>query len=570
MTPSTPEPPRPVAEAYPALQRRLRPLRRRAWALAAERSALTGGIAALVISAILAFSHLLRWLWVEWWYYLALVGMGLALGWLVGLVRPPRAFAVARLAEHRLRLRERLSSALALGASQPDDEMVGALVADAAGRLQGVRPRRLFPRRYGRRGQLFLALSLLLGCLAVLPQTPLFQSAATRAERAAMREVGRRLVRRARDLHRLPVSVQRRRLRDQVAENLKRLGKDLQRGRVERKQALLKLAKADRQLEPLRRDFTGRKSLAQAASQLQKSSAEMAQQRMGEQQQALKALKEAERLAKHPELPGQRLSPEQMKQLEKLARASPQSQAQQMLNLDSDLAAIMAQLLAKKDLQEALAILRRLASRLQKQAGPGGKPPKLTPEEMKRLAEEMRRLAKALKGTDLDRLAKQLLELAKALERGDLRMCARCAGGLGGLCVGLGGLGLGSGSGFGFGAGFGLGMSGGGVGFGPGRGPGNGMARYPGAGNINRQDAQRIPTRHYDTLVQGDLGEQGDLTAIQVLGAPDKAGKSQVPYYQVYPDYAKAAEHALDREEVPAPYRQRVKDYFESLRPGGR
>lgn len=104
---------------------------------------------------------------------------------------------------------------------------------------------------------------------------------------------------------------------------------------------------------------------------------------------------------------------------------------------------------------------------------------------------------------------------------------------------------------------------------GKGVGPGDGLARYDpnAAHNVNRQAATRIPTQHYDTRIPGQQGEQGEAYGIQVLGAPDQKGRGQVPYYRVYSDYSKAAERALDREDVPGPYRDRVKTYFESLKP---
>ena len=99
-------------------------------------------------------------------------------------------------------------------------------------------------------------------------------------------------------------------------------------------------------------------------------------------------------------------------------------------------------------------------------------------------------------------------------------------------------------------------------------GPGDGMARWDAnVYGVNREAATRIPTQHYDTQIPGQTGNKGESYSIQVLGAPDKSGKSQVPYYRVYSDYSKAAEHALDREEVPGPYKDRVKTYFESLKP---
>ena len=95
------------------------------------------------------------------------------------------------------------------------------------------------------------------------------------------------------------------------------------------------------------------------------------------------------------------------------------------------------------------------------------------------------------------------------------------------------------------------------------------MAQYDqkAAHQVNRGSPTRISTRHYNTRIPGQQGEQGESYSIQVLGEPDRPGKAKVPYYQVYSNYSKAAEHALDREEVPSPYRQRVKNYFESLKP---
>ena len=110
-------------------------------------------------------------------------------------------------------------------------------------------------------------------------------------------------------------------------------------------------------------------------------------------------------------------------------------------------------------------------------------------------------------------------------------------------------------------------------GLGPGIGPGNGLAKYfPNMPhNVYRGASTRIPTQHYDTFIPGQQGSKGETySSIQVLGAPDKPGKAQVPYYRVYSDYSKAAENALNREEVPGPYKERVKSYFESLKPASR
>jgi len=85
--------------------------------------------------------------------------------------------------------------------------------------------------------------------------------------------------------------------------------------------------------------------------------------------------------------------------------------------------------------------------------------------------------------------------------------------------------------------------------------------------NVNTGPSTRIPAKHYDTRIPGQFGETGEAYSIQILGPPDKPGKATVPYYEVYSDYSKAAEHALTREDVPGAYRDRVKTYFESLNP---
>jgi hypothetical protein len=109
-------------------------------------------------------------------------------------------------------------------------------------------------------------------------------------------------------------------------------------------------------------------------------------------------------------------------------------------------------------------------------------------------------------------------------------------------------------------------MSGNGKGVGPGDGMGQYNANAP--HDVNRTDSPtRIKTQHYDTKITGQQGNKGDAYSVQIIGEPDQPGKAKVPYYKVYSDYSKAAEHALDKDNVPPTYRTRVRDYFDSLKP---
>lgn len=68
------------------------------------------------------------------------------------------------------------------------------------------------------------------------------------------------------------------------------------------------------------------------------------------------------------------------------------------------------------------------------------------------------------------------------------------------------------------------------------------------------------------TKVSSQLGKSGMIfPAGETKGAPDATAPSSVPYTKVYASYSKAAENALEKEQVPPAYRQRVKKYFSSL-----
>lgn len=68
------------------------------------------------------------------------------------------------------------------------------------------------------------------------------------------------------------------------------------------------------------------------------------------------------------------------------------------------------------------------------------------------------------------------------------------------------------------------------------------------------------------THVPGVAGGPGESPAFVTRGAPD-AVSSSTPDMEVYLQYRRAAESALQRETVPPEYRQPVKKYFDSIKP---
>jgi hypothetical protein len=564
------------------LNHRLAGLRRRVRILIAERAALSGGALAAAASLVLAVLDKFRVLRTDWEYLLALVAVGLAAGWVWGFWRELSDFDVARVTEKRLALKERLSSALALGGQAQENVMIPALLTDAGHQLERVNATQLFPRRFGRQAKIFLVALVVLAATIILPELAPFQTTRTRNERTALRQSGEKLVKLANRIEKKPAPQSAKKLLGQVALNMKKLGKDMQTGRVTRKEALVKLNKLEKQMQQADKEANlsrSEKSLTQAAQDMKTGQKALEKMRAAERNKILSQLAAAQAKPGTEGKGSQQMSEAQRKALEKQAQAlQQQSPAQQMLNLDKALADKLAELMQKGDAQEAMKILQQLSEKMANDQ----EMKKLTPEEMKQLAEELKQISEALQKTDLDKLAKEMLEMAKAMQRGDMKKMKECnkkvslmgmpGGGKGMSLLGPSAMSQmsscrsslqGSGNSK---------NGGGGNSSGKGTGPGDGMSRYDpnNPSNINRDPPSRIKAQFYDTKIPGKVGDQGESFSLQVLGEPDKTGKAQVPYYKVYSDYSKAAEHALNREEVPPAYKGRVKDYFDSLKPEGK
>ncbi len=124
--------------------------------------------------------------------------LGLLAGALWGMTRRVRALDVARLTEQRLDLKERLSTAVALAPlrAAADVLLLARQIADAeAHAARGLDLRAALPLRLPRRGWAALATLLAVFFWWFLPTLPSFQTPRARAERAAVRRAGERLVR---------------------------------------------------------------------------------------------------------------------------------------------------------------------------------------------------------------------------------------------------------------------------------------------------------------------------------------------------------------------------------------
>ena len=492
---------------------------------------------------------------------------------IAALVWPLSDQIIAMSADTRLRLWDRLATAIELSRSPRPSGMERAQVMDAVDCVGRLRPREAYPLRADRVTKAMLICLIALLAVQLLPIPALLLSQRERDEREGLRRVAQKLEPVAKKLEAEADRTDDEEAR-RVARTLKKLARDLRMGKLDKKQALLDLAEVEKQLKSLEKGIKppslktakraaeqmsrqGRQGLAAKARELAKLAAK----------QGDRALKEKlEKLAKKAE------AAKKSEELRKLARELEQSATKLGTELSpSALVDTLAAAIGNEDWEGALAELSALQIGLD---GPGRE---LSEKEVRELAEQLRKLAEGLKDTDLKALAECLQQACQCLGEGDctgaaaclgkagaaagrkglrgvrLREATReagecagwCAGGLRGRCAGSG--------------------SGAGMGVGPDRGTRQGIPPgTPGASLYapRRTDVETTPER-----VRSHVRPGGEMltTPTTTRGAPSSATDSRVPYYEVIGDYSRAAEEALESEEVPPAYRPTVRQYFESL-----
>lgn len=299
------------------LQRRLR------W-LVAQRCAVIGLAAASVVACLMAAAAQLHWAPNAVDFILPVLAAGALAGFLYGLTRRISSLAAARLADQRLDLKERLSTAVALavpsaehrtdrsdrtdqsdaadapatGAGSPTrSPLLEVQLSDAAAHAESLRPGQVFPWRLPREARYCAATLVLLLGIVYLPALPFFHSQKERAEAEAIQAAGR-------DYQHEADRIERRRTGDptsdevvaRVAQNLRQLGRDQQRGRLTKKEALLRASEMRQTLEKAGLQFGMQpesKSVEQAAEELRKAAERQGQQGDPKTAQALQRASES-------------------------------------------------------------------------------------------------------------------------------------------------------------------------------------------------------------------------------------------------------------------------------------
>jgi hypothetical protein len=346
-------------ESNAVLRDRVGQLRRRVRLLVTARWVFAALLAASLLCSIFVVLDRLAWITAPPEYLAGLLALGAVVGAAIGLTRPISLMDAAQLADRRLGLKERLSSGIDFLQRGASDPMTAAQLADAAEHSQRLRPREVFPFRAPREARFFLGSLLLLGALVFLPELSVFQSPKVRAEKTAIKKEGEQIEKLAKDYkkHDLERNSQ---IAKRIAANMQALGQEMRRGRINKKQALLRMGRLTKELKDAQRQVAMAntpRSLDQAALDMKKASENA------------------------------------------LRRGANPGGAKMMAD--------MARALENKDFQGAAQLLQQLAQKLENG--------ELKPEEAKAAADALSKMAAAMKGTSLDAAGQQMQEAAKRL-----------------------------------------------------------------------------------------------------------------------------------------------------------
>lgn len=556
------------------------------------------------------------------WRLVVSPALGLFVGAIYGLLRPIPTVALLRLIEQRLDLKERLSTAHEL---RGGDGLERLQVFDAENHANvDIRPVLPFwpvPRRVW----VAFAAPLAVFLLWYVPTLPAFQTTAQKAEKAAVKKEGERLVRLAKALER-DATGKKLDKTGAAAKKLEQLGGEMEKGRLDRKKALMKAAKLTDEIKRQQQILAAEeapKSLSGAAKEWGKSLAAQSAN-SGAESGAASAQNDAN-------LKPDGDANDKSKGKNANAKSSP---AQNMRDLQKAL--------AKSDVSSLADKLSRLAEQVAQ-----GKP--ADKAEREKLAKQLESLSKALEGTKLSEASQSLKDAANALKSGEmntasekLRDAARkaqqsaknsadadslqqMADAMSNPDAHEGAVAPDSGEGQGANDAFsesgakkgasetqgvegpiraregqqgengygGTGKDGkarNGIGSEAGKLGGKKPQTEKGGAYLDARDAPennknlKNPTlkanvrddkfariyapdgKNPNTRVKGQRGDKGKETVTFMKSAPGKADAS-TPYYEVYEKYAPAAEEAVKRDDIPANYRRQVREYFDSLKP---
>jgi hypothetical protein len=498
------------------------------------------------------------WLW-SW------LGGGLAAGLLVAAVWTycvrQRPLAAAMEIDRRFRLKERVSSALAMLPGELDSEAGRALLDDAVRRVERIDVRDGFPVNVPKRALLPLvpAVAMFVLALFVPDATPPKDAQAASNAAAEADQVRKSAEALKKRLERAEKKAEDKGLKD-ADVLLKELKKGLEelanKDDVDRKNALVKLNDLAKNVEQRRERLGGADRLKQQFDKLkdlERGPADKVAQAIkdGDLQaavQELKRLKEA--------LEKGNLTDEEKKQLEKQLdkfkkkmddAAAAHHRAKEDLKNEIERRKNEGDLAGAGKLQEQLDKLSKLDDQMQR---------------MQQVADKLGQCKQCLQRGDAQNAAQQLEQLAQNLQdlkaqldelqalddildqiadAKDAMKCEKCHGEGCEACMGGGGKGDDEGP------------------------PGEGLGEGRGKGE---RPEEKTDTNAYDSKVKGKI-QKGEAVRTGTASGPNRAGKSQEDIKEQIRASLNQEADPLTDVRLPKNERQHTKQYFERIRKGG-
>lgn len=538
-----------------------------------------------------------------------IIGIAVLGGFIAAFARRLTPLAVAKATDRRTDLKDRLSSALEfqLSGIDPSTPFYSEQLADAARAVQGVDLKAAYPSKAPKELIAGIVFSLTLFGLFFLPSLPVFWSQQKRDEVAEVKKRGIEIIKiadekaKAADQQKLPET-------KKAAEEAKKLGEAMEKNKLSKKEALVDLQKLLKKMEEAQKkngEKEGEKakqagadlkrSLDQMEKELQKKQAEKAKE--GEKgKEASGKPKDKPADPRDIQKPGQNGKP---KEASEPQQSNAMKQAKEAMKQ-------MADALANMDHQQMQKAMEKMADQM--------KSGQMSKEEMQQMQKAMQQLAQSLKdsgqqeaGQKMEQMAQQMQQMSSMSAENMAQMAMQ-------MSQQMEQLGKMMGKGDGKGSAMldmkemedlakslqnGSMMGKGKPGFG-GDKPGNG---YGGSGHETSPmkdpdktspilvtkgkqiankgvgksgDAAQMakylagkntPGKHVPNVkIAGSRTQNGQELQMNMTGDPDRANSS-TPYYNVYQSSKKQAESMLDKENIPATYKEQVKKYFNNIRP---
>ncbi|MBA3725058.1 MAG: hypothetical protein H0W86_01065 [Armatimonadetes bacterium] len=523
-----------IEEKLKRLTRRVR------WAKAMRGlaiGALGGALAASGLAALDRFGLY----YTSWPAIIACCMVGGALGFVIGFLLRVDRLDLADSVDRRLDLRNCLRTALE---NSGDGEFDKAVLSDADRRLSEAAGKNAFPLKLTRwhAGAVFgMGLAAM---IFLLGNSPIFLNEESKKERAELQAAAKHIQRISKPILEGAKSTDEAEERE-LAERLERLTQDLEKGRMTKKEALIRaneLSEAADRLAKNRYAKAGTMMLdaETALERMQKerleaaglgdadlSKANQTREELESQENALNS--EIAKLGKELEQDG--LSQEERKQLE--SKLKEAQKALQEVTLSKKAQDFLDRLYAHPEFKKLLEMAQKLKQSAK--AGEQGQQ-ELTQEQIDEMIKKLEELADKLK-TEED--LKEFIEtLKKAL--GQCKGACAGAGVMPGILKLLGGNGGPSRDNF-----------------------------FSNTGQVPENKEERdIKAKTEEHAARGARAEQGTETHIEIMGPSAHGERTKTPYTKVLPNYRKSAEQAINRQQIPKSQQKRVREYFESLTAG--